>query len=130
MIRIPLNDINLTKQQIFQPVGPQTEEGALAAVQVLIKTIYAEEEVAVESDEDIQGLARDACEECINILKEPEKSQAKPATKVLCAFISTTRRSYSSVFLFQLKIMSISIGFALYHITSYTSSNSTLFGSG
>jgi DNA repair/transcription protein MET18/MMS19 len=37
-------------------------------------------------DEDVQGLARDACEECIDILHEPEKSQAKPATKVLRAF--------------------------------------------
>ncbi|KAF8817465.1 ARM repeat-containing protein [Phlegmacium glaucopus] len=81
---------NALKLEIFQPVDTQTEEGALAVIQVLIKTIYAEEEAAVESDEDIQGLARDASEECINILKEPEKSQAKPATKVLCAFISTT----------------------------------------
>lgn len=99
MLRISLSGTNLTKQQIFQPVDPQTEEGALAAMQVLIKTIYTEEEAAVESDEDIQGLARDACQECIDILKEPEKSQAKPATKVLCAFISTTRRPSFSVFL-------------------------------
>jgi DNA repair/transcription protein MET18/MMS19 len=103
VLRIRLCDINLTKQQIFQPVDPQTEEGALAAMQVLIKTIYAEEEAAVESDEDIQGLARDACQECIDILKEPEKSQAKPATKMLCAFISTTRRPSFSVFPFQFK---------------------------
>lgn len=101
MLRIPLCGTNLTKRQIFQPVDSQTEEGALSAMQILIETIYAEEEAAVESDEDIQGLARDACEECINILKEPEKSQAKPATKVLCAFISTTRRPSFSVFPFQ-----------------------------
>jgi DNA repair/transcription protein MET18/MMS19 len=101
VLRIPLSGINFTKHQIFQPVDPQTEEGALTAMQVLIKTIYAEEEAAVESDEDIQGLARDACQECISILKEPEKSQAKPATKVLCAFISTTRRPSFCVFLFQ-----------------------------
>ena len=78
----------------------QAEEQALIAIQALVKTIYAEEEASVESDEDIQGLARDVCEECINILNEPEKSQAKPATKVLCAFISTTRRSSLNVFLF------------------------------
>jgi DNA repair/transcription protein MET18/MMS19 len=102
-------------------------------MQVLVKTIYSEEEAAVESDEDIQGLARDACEECINILKEPEKSQAKPATKILCGFISTTRRPSFKLFLFQLKIFFfffLSLGFALYHITSYTSSNSTFFESG
>lgn len=62
-------------------------------MQILIKTIYADEEAAVESNDDIQGLARDACEECIQILKEPEKSQAKPAMKILCTFMSTTRAS-------------------------------------
>lgn len=67
------------------------EEEALKTMQILVHTIYAEEEQALESDEDIQGLARDACEECLQILKEPEKSQAKPATKILCAFITTTR---------------------------------------
>jgi len=62
-------------------------------MQTLVKTIYADEEAAVESNDDIQGLAREACEECIQILKEPEKSQAKPAIKILCTFISTTRAS-------------------------------------
>jgi len=102
--RVSLGGINLKKQQIFQPVDTQTEDGALATIQALVKTIYAEEEAAVESDEDIQGLARDACEECINILKEPEKSQAKPATKVLCAFISTTRRPSFDIFNSHLKL--------------------------
>lgn len=74
------------KLEIFQPTDPETEEEALKATQVVIKTIYADEVTDVEID----GLAKDACEECIQILKEPEKSQAKPAIKVLCAFMSTT----------------------------------------
>jgi DNA repair/transcription protein MET18/MMS19 len=74
------------KLEIFQPTDPETEEEALQATQALIKTIYADE----VTDADIDGLAKDACEECIQILKEPEKSQAKPAIKVLCAFMSTT----------------------------------------
>jgi DNA repair/transcription protein MET18/MMS19 len=61
---------------------------ALKATQVLIQTIYADE----VADAELEGLAKDACEECIQILKEPEKSQAKPAIKVLCAFMSTTRQ--------------------------------------
>ena len=69
-------------------------------MQILVKTIYADEEAAVESNDDIQGLARDACEECIQILKEPEKSQAKPAIKILCTFMSTTRASSSVLFPF------------------------------
>lgn len=60
-------------------------------MQSLIKVIYSPEGSSLDSDVDIGGLARDACDECIQILKEPEKSQAKPAIKVLCAFIATTR---------------------------------------
>jgi len=87
--------------KIFQPVDPETEEEALKTMQTLVKTIYADEEAAVESNDDIQGLARDACEECIQILKEPEKSQAKPAIKILCTFMSTTRASSSLSFTIQ-----------------------------
>lgn len=71
-----------------------TEEEALKTTQILVKTIYHEEEAAHEHSEDIAGLARDACEECIQILREPEKSMAKPATKVICAFMATTRRLF------------------------------------
>jgi DNA repair/transcription protein MET18/MMS19 len=76
------------KLEIFQPTDIETEMEALKATQVLIKTIYADE----VADTELQGLAKDACEECIQILKEPEKSQANPAIKVLCAFMSTTRQ--------------------------------------
>jgi DNA repair/transcription protein MET18/MMS19 len=76
------------KLEIFQPTDLETEVEALKSTQVLIKTIYADE----VTDTDLDGLAKDACEECIQILKEPEKSQAKPAIKVLCAFMSTTRQ--------------------------------------
>ena len=79
---------NSLKLEIFQPTDPETEEEALKATQTVIKTIYADK----VADAEIEGLAKDACEECIQILKEPEKSQAKPAIKVLCAFMSTTRQ--------------------------------------
>ncbi|KAF8889317.1 ARM repeat-containing protein [Infundibulicybe gibba] len=78
------------KLEIFQPVDPATEEEALRTTQVLIKTIYSSEEGAMETNDDVQGLARSACEECIQILREPEKSQARPAIKVICAFMKTT----------------------------------------
>ena len=44
-----------------------------------------------EDEAEIVGLAKDACDERMEILREPEKSQAKHAIKVLCAFMSTTR---------------------------------------
>ena len=77
--------------QIFQPTDVETENMALKTTQVLIQTIYATHDHDQPSDEEIEGLAKDACDECLKILKEPEKSQAKPAIKVLCAFMSTTR---------------------------------------
>ena len=83
----------LADLQIFQPTDHVTVAEALKTTQELVKTIYEESSA---DDSDIQGLARDACEECIGILKEPEKSQAKYAIKVLCAFMSTTRTSASS----------------------------------
>jgi DNA repair/transcription protein MET18/MMS19 len=81
---------NALKLEIFQPTDPLTEEAALKSVQVVIKTIYSASSEE-DSSEDMEGLAKEACEECIGILKEPEKSQAQPAMKVLCAFVSTTR---------------------------------------
>jgi len=57
-------------------------------LQALIKTIYGDD--GAECKEDTKGLAHDACEECINILREPEKSQARPATRILCSFMTTT----------------------------------------
>lgn len=89
LFRAKSNNIHrLAHLQIFQPTDHVTEAEALKTTQELVKTIYEE---SPADDSDIQGLARDACEECIGILKEPEKSQAKYAIKVLCAFMSTTR---------------------------------------
>ncbi|KAF8074920.1 Dos2-interacting transcription regulator of RNA-Pol-II-domain-containing protein [Lyophyllum atratum] len=81
---------NALKLEIFQPTDPLTEAEALKTTQALVETIYTHEEDGIESDDDIQGLARDVCEECIHILREPEKNQARPAIKVLCAFMATT----------------------------------------
>ncbi|KAJ3521011.1 hypothetical protein NMY22_g12497 [Coprinellus aureogranulatus] len=80
---------NALKLEVFQPVDTITEGLALKALQTLINTIYAPEG-NVDSSTDVQGLAKDACEECLTILREPEKSQARPATRVLCSFMTTT----------------------------------------
>ena len=78
--------------QIFQPTDPITEGKALKTMQVLIQTIYSATPAETADNAEIEGLAKEACEECIQILREPEKSQAKHAIKVLCAFMSTTRQ--------------------------------------
>ncbi|KAK0467221.1 ARM repeat-containing protein [Desarmillaria tabescens] len=82
---------NALKLEIFQPTDTITADMALSCTQSLVKTIYsADSKAEDDSKTDIEGLAQDACEECIKILREPEKSQARPAIKVLCAFMSTT----------------------------------------
>ncbi|KAK0202783.1 Dos2-interacting transcription regulator of RNA-Pol-II-domain-containing protein [Desarmillaria ectypa] len=82
---------NALKLEIFQPTDTITADMALTCTQSLVKTIYlADSRAEDDSGTDTEGLAQDACEECIKILREPEKSQARPAIKVLCAFMSTT----------------------------------------
>ncbi|KAJ7097264.1 ARM repeat-containing protein [Mycena belliarum] len=80
---------NALKLEIFQPTDGATEAAALAAVQALVLTIHGADD-APGTEGELQGLARDACTECVGVLREPEKSQARPAVKVLCAFMTTT----------------------------------------
>lgn len=75
-------------QQIFQPTDSITEAESLRTTQVLIQTIYADSPDSESSH--VEGLAQEACEECVKILREPEKTQARPAIKILCAFMATT----------------------------------------
>jgi DNA repair/transcription protein MET18/MMS19 len=64
-----------------------TEGEALKATQALVKTICASE---ADGKEGVQTFPMEICEECIEILQEPEKSQAKHAIKILCALVHTT----------------------------------------
>lgn len=64
---------------------------ALAALQALLRTVYAD----VESQEDIKQdkaskLAQKLCDTCLLELKEPDKSNATPATKILAAAVSAS----------------------------------------
>ncbi|KAH7927892.1 ARM repeat-containing protein [Leucogyrophana mollusca] len=74
------------KLEILQPIDPQTESEALSTLQVFVRTIQGSE----ASSGEVAGLAKDICEECIAVLREPEKAQAKAAMKVLCAFVTVS----------------------------------------
>lgn len=80
---------NCLRLEIFQPVDVETEDSALLATQVLVKTIYEGQDVQVD---DVQGFAKGITQECLDILKQPEKSQARHAIKTICTLLSTTRR--------------------------------------
>lgn len=78
---------NCLRLEIFQPVDVETEESALLATQVLVKTIYEGQDVQVD---DVKGFAKTITQECLDILKQPEKSQARHAIKTACALLPTT----------------------------------------
>lgn len=80
---------NCLRLEIFQPVDVETEDGALVATEALVKTLYGSQDVQVG---DIEGLAKGITQECLDILNQPEKSQARHATRTICALISTTRK--------------------------------------
>lgn len=77
--------------QVFQPIDLATEGEALKTTQALVQLIYK------DVQEDIEGFAKEICQECIEILREPEKSQARGAIKILCALISTTRMPFLGI---------------------------------
>jgi DNA repair/transcription protein MET18/MMS19 len=76
--------------KIFQPIDQETAECALETTQTLIQVIYGSLGDA-SSSEAPEGLGKHIVEECLDVLKEPEKSKAKPAIKVLAALAKTTR---------------------------------------
>jgi hypothetical protein len=66
---------------------------ALRALKALLQTVYAE----AESQEDISQdkasrLAQKLCDTCLLELKEADKSNATPATKILSAAVSASGR--------------------------------------
>ena len=75
--------------QIFQPIDAETQGFGLTATKALITALYG----ADGPDARVAGLAQAITEECLRILREPEKSQAKPASMVISALVETTCQS-------------------------------------
>ncbi|KAF9508163.1 hypothetical protein BS47DRAFT_1350735 [Hydnum rufescens UP504] len=78
------------KIEIFQPADPDTEGSALRATQSLIRTLYSLQDIPTSGEIQADGLIVDIVQECKKILREPEKSQAQHAIKLLSACICTT----------------------------------------
>ena len=74
--------------QIFYSPDAEIEKEALTTLKTLIATLYPD-----DSDTKAADLALEIIKECQAELKEPEKSKAKPATKVLMACVSASRKS-------------------------------------
>ncbi|KAG8918476.1 hypothetical protein FRC00_012446, partial [Tulasnella sp. 408] len=72
------------KIEIFQPIDAETEKTALEATTALVRTLSPADETSPSP------LVTTIITECIEILKEPEKSKAQHAIKVLSALLRTT----------------------------------------
>ena len=79
--------LTLVTIQIFYSPDAQIEADALETFRTMIVTLYP------ESKENSIDLAQEIIKECQEILQEPEKSKAKPATKILSGLIFASRRS-------------------------------------
>ncbi|WVR08275.1 hypothetical protein IAU60_005322 [Kwoniella sp. DSM 27419] len=69
------------KTEILYSSDTSIEAAALSALESLIRTLYP------TADDAPSGLAQDIIKECLEILNEPEKSQAMAATKILAALL-------------------------------------------
>ncbi|KZV92361.1 hypothetical protein EXIGLDRAFT_710205 [Exidia glandulosa HHB12029] len=74
------------KIEIQQPIDNETQSLALKATQALVTTLYSNDDPKAP----VTGLAPSITDECLKTLREPETSQAKPATLILSALIDTT----------------------------------------
>lgn len=61
---------------------------ALVTAETFIRTIYLKEGDVYR--DTVKGIAEEICDECLDILREPEKSQAQPAIKMIATLTRTT----------------------------------------
>lgn len=100
----------------------------METTQTLIQEIYASVGDANTGDAP-EGLGKHIVEECLEVLKEPEKSKAKPAIKVLAALVKTTRQfkpGSRNLSIYTICIHFTSLYHPLHYFTNYPTSHPTL----
>ncbi|KAG9088547.1 hypothetical protein FS749_002072 [Ceratobasidium sp. UAMH 11750] len=78
------------KLEIFQPLDADTATKAVNALTTLLLVLYQDKAQPSQPPGDIDGLAEEVITECLRILREPEKSQAQHAIKIVNACLATT----------------------------------------
>lgn len=78
--------------QIFYSPDAQIEADALDTFRAMIVTLYP------EGKENSIDMAQEIIKECSELLQEPEKSKAKPATKILSGLVLASRMSWAIAF--------------------------------
>ncbi|KAG8685984.1 hypothetical protein FRC09_014429 [Ceratobasidium sp. 395] len=81
------------KLEIFQPLDADTATKAVNALTTLLLVLYQDNTQIQPTVDTIDGLADEVITECLRILKEPEKSQAQHAIKIVNACLATTPSS-------------------------------------
>lgn len=85
LIPIRYSSQSLISSQILYSSDTSIEAAALSALESLIRTLYP------TSTDAPSGLAQDIIKECLEILNEPDKTQAVAATKILAAIFRASR---------------------------------------
>ena len=72
-------------------MNPEIEGKALDALRALVKSLYEVPKETADNVDEPKGLVSDILSECVELLNEPEKSQAIPASKVVASLVGATR---------------------------------------
>ncbi|EJU03657.1 ARM repeat-containing protein [Dacryopinax primogenitus] len=72
------------RMEIFQPLNDETQDYSLKTLISFIQTSYP------STDAQLDGIAVEITKECIGLLKEPERDQAKHAIKTLGALLESS----------------------------------------
>ncbi|CAE6417929.1 unnamed protein product [Rhizoctonia solani] len=79
------------KLEIFQPLDAETADKAVNALTTLLLVLGQDKtSLSGSTDEGVDGLTEEVVTECLRVLREPEKSQAQHAIKIINACLSTT----------------------------------------
>ncbi|CAE7224793.1 unnamed protein product [Rhizoctonia solani] len=78
------------KLEIFQPLDAETADKAVNALTTLLSVLGQDRGKSDSTEEGIDGLTEEVVTECLRVLREPEKSQAQHAIKIVNACLSTT----------------------------------------
>ncbi|KAG8745003.1 hypothetical protein FRC10_009111 [Ceratobasidium sp. 414] len=78
------------KLEIFQPLDADTATKAVSALTTLLLVLYQDKTPSPQPSDATDGLAEEVITECLRILREPEKSQAQHAIKIVNACLATT----------------------------------------
>ncbi|CAE6466774.1 unnamed protein product [Rhizoctonia solani] len=77
------------KLEIFQPLDAETADKAVNALTTLLSVLGQDKVQSGSTEKGIDGLTEEVVTECLRVLREPEKSQAQHAIKIVNACLNS-----------------------------------------